>query len=112
MKTDEPVWAIVFFDLPVDTKVHRRDATRYRHGLQELGFGRIQLSVYAKYLVNSSGLEWLAKRIAFGIPTGGAVRMLAVSDVEWSKMLRYEGEKRVPIEDRPEQLTIFDAYNS
>ena len=107
MKTDEPVWAVVFFDLPVDTKAHRRDANRYRIQLLELGFGKIQLSVYAKYLINSSGLDWLASRITLGIPDGGFVRMLHVSDVEWSKMVRIEGRKLVESESRPQQLTIF-----
>jgi len=107
VKTDEPVWAVVFFDLPVDTKTHRRDATRYRVQLLELGFGKIQLSVYAKYLINSSGLDWLATRIALGIPDGGYVRMLHVTDIEWSKMLRIEGKQLVQSESRPEQLTIF-----
>jgi len=111
MKTDEPVWAIVFFDLPVDTKVHRRQATNYRVGLQGLGFSRLQLSVYAKYLINSSGLDWLVKQVAIGIPPGGYVRMLSVSDNEWSKMIRFEGEKRVAAEPRPQQLTIFDVYS-
>jgi CRISPR-associated protein Cas2 len=107
VKTDEPVWAIVFFDLPVDTKAHRRDATRYRVQLLELGFCRIQLSVYAKYLINSSGLDWLTARVSLGIPDGGFVRMLTVTDIEWSKMLRIEGKKLVASEARPQQLTIF-----
>lgn len=107
MKTDEPVWAILFFDLPVDTKVHRRAATQYRTFLLNLGFSRIQLSVYSKYLVNSGGFDWLANHVGFGIPGGGQVRMVAVSDREWSSMVRYEGQKVEPSEPKPEQLTIF-----
>jgi CRISPR/Cas system-associated protein endoribonuclease Cas2 len=59
----------LFFDLPVDTKMHRRNATRYRVQVLDLDFSRIQLDVYAKYLINSSGLDWLSTRIALGIAT-------------------------------------------
>lgn len=46
-----------FFDLLVDTKVHRRDTTRYRVQLLDLDFTRIEPNVYAKYLITSSGLD-------------------------------------------------------
>lgn len=107
MKTDEPVWALVMFDLPVETAAMRKSATQYRVYLLNLGFSRIQLSVYARYLINSSGIDWLAVRVRQFIPAEGNVRMLTISDKEWSKTLLMEGEKRVPPEAPPEQLLIF-----
>ena len=107
MKIDEPVWVIVMFDLSVETARLRKEATQYRVHLLNLGFSRIQLSIYARYLVNSSGIEWLTPRISHGIPAGGHVRMLSVSDNEWSKTLRFEGAKLEDVESPPEQLLIF-----
>ena len=48
----DPVWLMVMFDLPVKTKNERKLANRYRHVLLDLGFDRMQLSVYAKYYLN------------------------------------------------------------
>lgn len=107
MKTKEPVWAVVMFDLSVETAQLRREATRYRTHLLNLGFTRLQLSVYGKYLINSAGFDWLARRIALGIPDDGNVRVLIISDVEWSKSLIFEGAKLKKAEDKPEQLRIF-----
>ncbi len=107
MKTDEPVWVVVMFDLPVETAQLRKEATQYRLRLLNLGFSRIQLSVYARYIINSSGIGWLSGQISYGIPAEGRVRMLSVSDKEWSKTLRFEGLKLEQVESPPEQLLIF-----
>jgi CRISPR-associated protein Cas2 len=106
-QVDEPVWALVFFDLPVKTKEQRRAATGYRNYLLELGFSMVQLSVYAKYLINKDGYDWLAKHISIAIPFEGKVRMCSISDYEWSHMLRFEGKKRIKSENIPQQLSIF-----
>jgi CRISPR-associated protein Cas2 len=42
------VWLFVFFDLPVGTKVERREATRFRNFLKDDGYMMLQLSVYAR----------------------------------------------------------------
>lgn len=107
MKRDQPVWALVMFDLSVDTKQHRTDATRYRTYLLNLGFSRIQLSVYAKYLINGEGLTWICSRIGHEVPEGGHVRLIAVTDTEWVNSIKFEGKKRVKPEGEPTQLMIF-----
>jgi len=42
------VWLFVLFDLPVGTKLERRDATRFRNFLKDDGFMMLQYSVYAR----------------------------------------------------------------
>lgn len=107
MKTDEPVWILVMFDLPVETAQMRKRATQYRVHLLNLGFSRIQLSVYARYLINGGSLDWLSSKISSNIPESGNVRLISVSDLEWSKTLVFEGVKRQIPESPPEQLLIF-----
>lgn len=46
---DDAMWCLVMFDLPVETKEQRREATRFRHDLLDWGFIMVQFSVYAKY---------------------------------------------------------------
>lgn len=101
------MWALVMFDLPVDTKKHRTEATRYRTYLLNMGFSRVQLSVYVRYLISSDGMDWLCSHINYGIPDGGEVRLIAVTDAEWKKSIVFEGKKLVVNDDAPEQLTIF-----
>jgi CRISPR-associated protein Cas2 len=107
VQRDEPVWAITAFDLPTGTREQRRDASRYRNYLIELGFSRIQFSVYAKYVINNTGFIWLANRVGAIVPPDGMVRVIPVSDHEWARTLCYEGELRQPPEPPPQQLTLF-----
>lgn len=107
LKSDDPMWAIVMFDLPVDTKIHRREATRYRNFLLNLGFSRIQFSVYARYLISADGVNWLSDKIGVGIPDGGLVRLLAVTDAQWISSIAFEGKILARPESPPDQLTIF-----
>ena len=107
MNRDVPMWALVMFDLPVDTKKHRTDATRYRTYLLNLGFFRVQWSVYARYVVTATGWNTLCSRIDQGIPEGGHVRLIAITDTQWASSVVIEGAKRAKPEDAPTQLLIF-----
>ena len=100
------------FDLPVVTKEQRRKANNYRLFLYDAGFSQIQLSVYAKYLVNATGIRPLLPRIKRDIPRGGAVRVLKITDEQWAGMYRYFGPKQLPPEERPTQLKLFDSEDA
>ncbi len=107
MQRDEPVWAIAAFDLPTKTPKERHEATRYRNYLLKLGFSRVQLSVYAKYVINGAGFTWLGEAVGREVPPGGVVRIIPVSDHEWARTLAFEGKNRRPPEPPPTQLVLF-----
>ena len=107
MKSDDAVWVVVMFDLPVDTAQKRKIANKYRVKLLNLGFSRVQLSVYCKYLISASGVAWLSHVIEQNMPDAGTVRMLTITDTQWAKMLYFEGKKQGNVEPPPEQLLIF-----
>ena len=106
----DPVWTLVMFDLPVLTKPQRKLANKYRIFLLDIGFSRVQFSVYAKYLVNSSGLRPLLPELKRMVPPDGEVRILRLTDEQWAATYRYYGpESEKPTEAIPEQLgLIFD----
>ena len=103
----DPVWVMVLFDLPVKTKVQRRNANRYRNLLLDFGFLGIQYSVYAKYLVNASGLRAMLPTLKERIPSQGEVRILRLTDEQWAATYRFYGRTEVPIEMQPTQLGLF-----
>ena len=107
MKKRDSMWVLVMFDLPTLTANQRKDASYYRNHLKHTGFDMVQLSVYAKYIINAGYLPTLYKKIEEAIPDDGKVRALSISDVEWSKAMQFQGKKRVPVESVPEQLLIF-----
>ena len=105
----DPVWLLLMFDLPVKTKEQRRLASRYRTTLLDLGFNQIQLSVYAKYVINASGIRGVLIPIRNSIPPQGAVRMIKLTDDQWAGSYRFYGAQEVEVEETPTQLGLFDS---
>jgi len=103
----DPVWLLLMFDLPVKSKEQRRLATTYRKMLLDLGFNQVQLSVYAKYLVNASGARSILPWVKTNVPARGEVRMLRLTDEQWAATYRFYGPAQVDVEGKPEQLGLF-----
>jgi len=52
-------------------------------------------------------LHILAKGIKAELPHGGDVRILAVTNTQWSKTIRYSNTSEAKPEETPSQLVIF-----
>jgi CRISPR-associated protein Cas2 len=101
------MWLFVMFDLPVLTKDQRRDYSHFRKELQSKGFTMLQFSVYAKHLPSEDAAEPLKAHVHAAIPPMGQVRVMAVTDHQFSKMEVYFGKKRKRVEDPPLQISLF-----
>jgi CRISPR-associated protein Cas2 len=108
----DPVWLLVMFDLPVLTKEQRRSATRYRKLLLHLGFNAAQLSVYSKYLINASSAIPVLSRVKSSVPLEGSVRVLKLTDGQWSSQDRFFGPEIMKEETKPGILEFFDTWES
>ena len=103
----DPMWCVVMFDLPVKTKKQRSDATRFRNGLLDLGFCMAQFSVYVQYLPLAARLTNVVKAVKKNLPPGGDVRIVSVTDQQWSKAIRFSNASETNNEETPTQLSIF-----
>lgn len=101
------MWAIVMFDLPVKTKAQRREATQYRNQLKDLGFQRVQYSVYARYSVTAAASVRLAATLSTYLPGGGEVRIVRITDRQWAKALRFANGEASDVEQEPNSLLLF-----
>jgi CRISPR-associated endonuclease Cas2 len=100
------------FDLPTLTQGQRRSANQYRKLLLHLGFNAAQLSVYSKYLINASSAIPVLSRLKGSVPFEGSVRILRLTDTQWSSQDRFFGPNTVSAEDRPDILEFFDSWDS
>lgn len=107
MVADDPMWCLVMFDLPVATKQQRSEATRFRNLLLDEGYWRAQYSIYVRYAPTVAGESRRVRTIRGGLPAGGEVRVLYVTDREWASMLRFRNETTASPEPEPQQLMIF-----
>lgn len=101
------VWLIAMFDLPVLTKEDRRNYADFRKMLLREGFSQLQYSVYARFLPSEDAAEGYRRRMKFGLPPEGQVRLLTITDRQFGKMEVFLGRRPKPVEEPPEQLGFF-----
>src|SRR5690606_40666737 len=78
------MWNLVLFDLPVATKLQRREAQRFRKLLIDLGWSREQYSVYVRYVPTGMSIAPELLEISRRLPRQGVVQVVAVTDRQWS----------------------------
>ena len=101
------MWLFVFFDLPVETKKERRQATRFRKDLLNDGFTMMQYSVYNRHCASKESANMHIARVKGFIPEKGQVSILAVTDKQYGNITNYLGKKSKPMPEGPQQLELF-----
>jgi CRISPR-associated protein Cas2 len=107
LKPEDTVWCVVMFDLPVQTKTQRKEATRFRSLLIDSGYSMIQFSVYGKYSPTLQSNKTIERFIRANLPAKGEVRLFHLTDNQWASATRFVSRKRESQEPAPEQLTLF-----
>ncbi|MDR1565335.1 MAG: CRISPR-associated endonuclease Cas2 [Oscillospiraceae bacterium] len=75
---------LVFFDLPVKTKLQRKTATQFRNFLLKDGYHMIQYSLYARTCNGTDAVEKHKKRLYTSLPDNGSVRLLVITEKQYS----------------------------
>ncbi len=101
------MWMLVMFDLPVLTAQERREATRFRNHLKNLGFEMSQLSVYLRWCGSRERVKALAGQVQQGLPQGGEVRILTFTDRQYEDIISFQGKKREKKKVKMRQLTLL-----
>ena len=99
---------LVFFDLPVKTKAERGTATKFRNFLLMDGYHMVQLSVYARICNGTDSVAAHKLRLAAAVPSKGSVRMLVITEKQYSNIQILLGKPTVYDEPQQmEQLMLF-----
>lgn len=101
------MWLFAMFDLPVDTREHRRDYAQFRKKLLSSGFTMLQYSVYAKHIPSEEAGDALRRTVRAFVPPHGQVRVISITDHQFGKMDVFYGGKRRAAEEPPLQITLF-----
>ena len=101
------MWVIVLFDLPVGTKPEQKRAAGFRKALLEDGFTRMQYSVYMRPCASEESASTHRSRIQAVLPHRGAVRILLITDLQFSRILCFDGKEPTDVERMPTQLEFF-----
>ena len=77
---------ILFFDLPMITEEEKRIYTRFRKELVRNGYMMLQFSVYSKICTNREAAVNNILKIKKNVPEKGSIRILLVTEKQYSKM--------------------------
>ena len=101
------MWIFVLFDLPTQTKKDKQKYTEFRRFLLKDGFIMMQYSVYARICKGDDSVETHKNRVKEHLPSKGNIRMLSITDLQYSKMEILVGEKKEEEQLEKEQLLLF-----
>lgn len=83
---------LLMFDLPVGSRLQRRNYARFRSGLNKLGYQRLQRSVYYKYASNVSSAAQERKNIREFTPHMGDVQFISMPIQTFCRMRSLTGK--------------------
>jgi len=101
------MWMLVTFDLPVDTKKQRAEATRFRHALLDLGFEMSQFSNYLRYCNGKEQFDAYIRKVERQLPELGDVFIFQFTDRQYENIVRFSGQGRRNRQKNPEQIALF-----
>ncbi len=101
------MWVLVFFDLPTDTKIDRKRASKFRKKLLDDGFNMFQFSIYMRFCASRENAEVHTKRVKINLPPKGKVGIMAITDKQFGMMDLFYGTKLADKETPAQQLELF-----
>ena len=101
------MWMLAMFDLPVVTPQDRRRYTRFRKSLLAVGFMKMQYSVYARYCENRESVRTILRNVKKAVPPQGQVRVISITDKQFSDMKIYDNAEPKKPEQQPEQMLLL-----
>ena len=101
------MWMVVMFDLPVLTKQERRDASKFRLTLLDLGFQMSQFSIYMRMCTSHTSAETYCKQVEAALPAAGKVNILQFTDKQYERTIVFHGKRKAPFQKTPDQFDLF-----
>ena len=98
---------IVMFDLPVITDKERKIATNFRKFLLDDGYIMMQFSVYSRICKNNDDLQKHINRLKIHSPKNGNIRMLQITEKQYSSIIMFAGSKEVEEDISIDSLLVF-----
>ena len=101
------VWLLVMFDLPVKSKVQKRRYHQFHDLLVDEGFQMLQYSIYGRHLATREKGDAKCARVVSRVPPEGQIRLLRVTEAQFSAMEIVENYASKKAELAPGQLEFW-----
>ncbi len=101
------MWVFVFYDLPTETKEHRKAMNEFRKLMLQDGFWMFQFSMYIRPCASRENAEVHIKRVKKWLPKEGHVGILSLTDKQFGMMEVFYCREKLSKPEEPQQLTLF-----
>jgi len=101
------MWLLVFFDLPTETRIDRKVASKFRKEIQKDGFTMFQFSIYLRHCASVENAEVHKKRVKKLLPNKGHIGIMMITDKQFGMMEIFQGKQESSKKDVPQQLEFF-----
>lgn len=98
---------LVCFDLPRETKNERRQASKYRKRLVELGFSMKQFSLYEREVRQQATKERVIEILKEELPDTGAITLYLLPDEVNDSQITILGDKAINKTYRKPRVRFF-----
>lgn len=98
---------IVFFDLPTQTYLERRNYRKFRKFLIEEGFVMMQESVYSKIALNPTAAKNIQNKVHKHKTPSGLIQMLAITEKQYNNIEFVVGKAQYEVLDKDNRMVIF-----
>lgn len=95
---------MVFFDLPMLTKVNVVAYNNFRKFLMRNGFIMMQKSVYSKLVLNNNSTKLLREQIIKNLPPAGLVQLLTITEKQFADIEYMVGKSNGKVVDSMERV--------
>lgn len=83
---------ILFFDLPIKTKVQIRSYSKFVKFIKKQGFVMMQESVYIKLSINQTIVDHVMSQIRKEVPSDGIISVLTITENQFNSIEHVIGE--------------------
>ena len=101
------MWILVTFDLPVETKKQRHEATKFRNYLLDTGFEMSQFSNYMRFCNGKEQFDAYVRNISQNLPPRGHIFIYQFTDRQYENIVRFSDQSRRKRQKIPDQLALF-----
>jgi CRISPR-associated protein Cas2 len=99
---------LVFFDLPTETPIDKKNYRRFHEFLLKEGFMMLQFSVYTKLAINKTVVAQIRHRLEMNKPPVGNIATLEITEKQYAGIKWILGERENTILNTTNKLTIYE----
>jgi len=100
----------VMFDISTETKKDLEKYRKFRKKLLDLGFIMFQYSVYVRFCNSLVIAQKYEKKIEDSAPTNGSIRIMKITESQYSNMITIENYREKPEEKVAQQGQTFMVF--